>query len=171
MSLGWRRSTDGTRRSREMRAGARKLGSDAPVPGDEVREQLKTGAVALFGVELHGEDISAGNRASKRRRIGDGRGRHTRVVGCRVVAVREVEPRAVIDAVPQRMLLLATDRAPAHMRHLQPAAAAIDHRRVAKAHDTACENTQAGSGSFLAVFEEHLQAEADPQERTVRADL
>src|SRR2546427_6107506 len=170
MSLGWRRSKDGTQRSREMRAGARKLGSDAPVPGDEVREQLKTGAVALFGVELHGEDISAGNRASKRRRVGDGRGCHTGVVRCRVVAVREVEPRAVIDAVPQRVLLLATDRAPAHMRNLQPAAA-IEHRRFAKAHDTACENTQAGSGSFLAVFEQHLQAEADPQEGTLGAGL
>src|SRR6266581_3891156 len=100
MSLGWGRSTDGTRRSREMRAGARQLDSDAPVPGDDVREQLKTGAVALFRVELNGEDISAGNRASKRRRIGDRRGRHARVVRRRVVAVREVEARAVVDAAP-----------------------------------------------------------------------
>src|SRR5208283_476515 len=65
MSLGWRRSTDGT----WLRAAAHRRaqpGSDAPVPGDEVREQLETGAVALLGVELHGEDISASDRASKR---------------------------------------------------------------------------------------------------------
>src|SRR5204862_1891276 len=47
-------------------AARRAAGLDAPVPGDEVREQLKAGAVALFGMELHGKDISAGNRASKR---------------------------------------------------------------------------------------------------------
>src|SRR5438552_8100216 len=105
MSLGWRRSTDGTRRSREMRAGARELRSDAPVPADEIREQLKTGAVALFRVELHGEDISAGNRASKRRRVGDRRRCHSEVIRRGVIAVREVKPRLVVDASPQRMFM------------------------------------------------------------------
>src|SRR5437773_3975248 len=171
MSLGWRRSKDGTQRSREMRAGARKLGSDAPVPGDEVREQLKTGAVALFRVELHGKDISAGNRASKRRRVSDGRRRHFGVIRRGVVAVREVEARAVVDASPQRMIHCAPNRTPAHVGDLEPATAAIDHRRFAKAQYVAAEHAQARSGSFLAVFEQHLEAEANAEEGTIATGL
>src|SRR5436309_12995526 len=118
MSLGCGRSTDGTRRSREMRAGARKLGSDAPVPGDEVGEQLKTGALALFRMELHGEDISAGNRASKRRWIGNGCRSHLGFIRHWIVAVREGKPCAVFDALPQRMVLTLPNRAPAHVRNI-----------------------------------------------------
>src|SRR5215471_20703385 len=78
--------------------------SDAPVPGDEIGKQLETGAVALFRMELHGEDISACNRASKRRWIGDCCSRCAGVLGHRIVAVREVKARTILDAVPERML-------------------------------------------------------------------
>src|SRR4030095_6276535 len=41
----------------------------------------------------------------------------------------------------------------------------------AKANDMASEDTQARSGSFLAVFEQHLQSETDAQEMRVRTRL
>ena len=44
------------------------------------------------------------------------------VVRHAVVAVREVEPRAVLDAGPQRMIERLAHLAPAHVRHLQPLA-------------------------------------------------
>ena len=44
------------------------------VPGDEIGEQPQAGALALFRVELHGEDISPRYGASKRRRIRGGPG-------------------------------------------------------------------------------------------------
>src|SRR5215475_1350489 len=145
--------------------------SDAPVPGDEIGKQLETGAVALFRMELHGKDISACNRASKRRWIGDRCGSRARVVGHRIVAVREVKARLILDAMPERMLSHAVHGTPPHVRHLEPVAVRTVHRSVAEAHDVACEHAQAGSGSFLAVFEEHLQAEADAQERTIVGSL
>ena len=61
----------GGRRLRDATADSREIDSGAAVPGDEVGKQLKTGAVAFLGMELHGKDISACNRASKRRRIVD----------------------------------------------------------------------------------------------------
>ena len=43
--------------------------SGASVPGDEIGEQLQSGALTLFRMELRREDISPRHRASKRRRI------------------------------------------------------------------------------------------------------
>ena len=53
---------------------AMRTGSAVPVPGDEVGEQLQSGAVAFFRMELRREDISPGDGASKRRRIIRGAG-------------------------------------------------------------------------------------------------
>ena len=50
-----------------------------PVPGDEIGEQLQSGAVALFRMELRREDISPCDGASKRRRILGGSGRQRRI--------------------------------------------------------------------------------------------
>src|SRR5512143_960376 len=75
--------------------------SVAPVPGDEVGEQLESRAVALLGMELRREDISPCNRASKRRRIVGGAGRQLALLRHRMIAVREVEARAVGNAPPE----------------------------------------------------------------------
>src|SRR5207237_6618447 len=92
------------------------------------------GAVAFLGVELHSKDISAGNRASKRRWILDARRRHIRVIRLRIVAVREIESRAVVDTPPQRMFARAAHEAPAHMGDLQPAAVRVAHPPGAATH-------------------------------------
>src|SRR5580765_633228 len=65
------------------------------------------------------------------------------------------------------MLSYAPHRAPAHVRDLEALAVRAAHCSIAKADDVACEHAQAGSGPFLAVLEEHLQAEADAQEGPV----
>src|SRR5215472_5297526 len=160
MSLPWQRALTDS-----------ECASDAPVPGDEIGKQLETGAVALFRMELHGEDISACNRASKRRWIGDGCSCCAGVLGYRIVAVREVEARAILYAVPERMLSHEVHGAPPHVRHLEADAVSILHRAVTEAHHVACEHAQAGSGSFLAVLKEHLQAEADAEERAIMGSV
>src|SRR5437867_5155412 len=114
-------------------------------------------------MELHGKDISAGNRASKRRWIANGCRRHLRIIGHRVIAVREVKPRTVLDALPQWMGTLLPNGAPAHVRNFQPMAL-IDHRGVTKTHDMAGQHTQTGSGPFLAILKQHLQTQANAQE-------
>src|SRR4030095_7432810 len=74
-----------------------------PVPDDEIGEKLQPGAVALFRMELRCEDISPGNRASKRRRIVGGSGRRRGVSRVGMIAVREIETRLIGNARPQRM--------------------------------------------------------------------
>src|SRR5258708_8464478 len=105
MSLPWRRAV-----GEGSCAAPAQLRSDAPVPGDEIREQLETGAVAFLWMELHGKDISAGNRASKRRRAVNA-GRHrVPVPGDWVIAVSEIKSRAVVDPPPQRMFAHSAPR-------------------------------------------------------------
>ncbi len=50
-----------------------------------------------------------------------------------MIAVREIEPRAVLDARPERMRPGLPDRAPAHVRDLEPLARRQRHVLVAKA--------------------------------------
>ena len=127
--------------------------------------------MTLLGMELHGKDISACNRASKRRWIVDAAGSQRAVVRHRVVAVCEVEAGCVGDTLPQRMRPPLTNRAPAHVRNLEPGAVRVDHRRVGKAFDAAMQQAKAGSGPFLALVEEHLQAKADAEKRPVANNL
>src|SRR5438094_3046273 len=122
-------------------------------------------------MELHGEDISAGNRASKRRWIIYRRDRYSGVTRLRVITVREIESRAIVDAAQQRMRPQLAHRTPPHMRHLQPLATRIDHRSIAKADDVSSKNTQARCGPFLAGIKEHLQAKTYAQERPIPGNL
>src|SRR5579864_5516428 len=78
-------------RSWRLARGLRRRSLRLSVPGDEIGEQAQTRALALFGVELHGEDISPRYRASKRRRVGRRCRRQVRIGGNRMVAVSEVE--------------------------------------------------------------------------------
>src|SRR5437588_76549 len=147
--------------------GNARIESDAAVPGDEIGEQLETGAVALLGMELHGKDISACNRASKRRRVFDRRGGQPRIIRHRVIAVRKVESCVILDATPQGMVLLLSHGAPTHVRNLEAVPGRIVHSLIAKSNDITREDAKTRSGSFLAVIEQHLQTEADAQEWAV----
>ena len=77
-----------------------KVGLGTAVPGDEIGEERESGALALFRMELRSEDISPRDGASKRRRIVDGRRGQRRVRRHGMVAVGEVEARAVARCPP-----------------------------------------------------------------------
>src|SRR3984893_3626269 len=151
--------------------GNARIESDAAVPGDEIGKQLETGAVALFGMELHGKDISACNRASKRRWVFDRRGGQPRVIRHRVIAVRKVKSCVIHDAMPQGMVLLLSHRAPTHVRDLEAAPGRIVHPLIAEANDSAREDAKTRSGAFLAVVEQDLHTKADAQKRAVADHL
>src|SRR5512146_3451778 len=137
------------------------------VPGDEIREQAQSRALALFRVELDGEDISPRYGASKRRRVRGGACRQRRVFGHRIVAMREVEALAVGDARPQRMFARARDGTPSHVRNLEPLASGEAQVFFMKASHSAGDDAEAARRPFLALVEEHLQAEAHPEERSI----
>src|SRR5450631_1491324 len=122
-----------------------RIESGAAVPGDEVGEQLETGGVALLGMELHSKDISACNRASKRRRVADRCGGHLPVIRLRVVAVRKIESCMVRDATPQGVAFSLGHGAPAHVRNLQPATGGVSHELVAESNDISPQHTKTGS--------------------------
>src|SRR5579864_2969138 len=101
------------------RGGLRRRSLRFSVPGDEIGEQAQTRALALFRVELHGEDISPRYRASKRRRVRCRCRGQFGIGGNRIVAVCEVEPLAVRDAGPQRVRVRLPDGTPTHVRNLE----------------------------------------------------
>src|SRR5438552_14751189 len=93
------------------------VGSGASVPGYEVGEELKPGAVTFLRMELHDEDISLRYCASKRRWIRCGPRADLGVGGRRIIAVCEIEARCVGNLLPERMRPCLADRAPPHVRH------------------------------------------------------
>src|ERR1700682_3258215 len=130
-----------------------RIESGAAVPGDEVGKQLETGAVTLLGMELHGKDISACNRASKRHRVFHRCGGQPRIIRHRVIAVGKIESCVICDPMPQGMALLLVHRAPTHVRHLESMPGAVFHLIVTESNDPSRQHAQTGSGSFLAVVE------------------
>src|SRR5678815_4672627 len=148
---------------------ARRAGSGlgVSVPGDEIGQQPQTGALALFRVELHGEDISPRYRASKRHRIRRRTDGKPGLVGHGEVAVREIEALAVVNARPERMRSRPMHWAPSHVWNLQPLARRKYHVLVAEPAHVAAERTKAGRRALVARVEQHLQPEADAEERPV----
>src|SRR5262245_58455007 len=102
--------------------------SAMPVPGDEIGEQLQAGALTLFRMKLCREDISPGNRASKRKRIMGDPGRHAVIVGLGVITVGEIKTRRFGDAPPQRMWLPLPHGTPPHVRNLEALSVGECHR-------------------------------------------
>src|SRR5437660_3744690 len=124
-------------------------------PADEVGEKLQAGGLALFRVKLDGEDVIPGYGAGKGHTI-HATCRAERPIGRRgIVAVHEVEPAAVADAGPQRVCAFLQHLVPAHVRDLE--------RRRREARHAAGEHAERRRIAFLAMLEEHLQAEADAE--------
>ena len=144
--------------------------SGAAVPLHEIGEELQSGAVAFFRMELDGEDISPRYGASKRRRIVRGRrgqrtdrparggscarSRSARPARCRPtagaagLAARGLQPMCgTLSRSPSAPTMLASRN-----RTTRPASGPRQRGR-----------------SFLARVEQHLQAEADAEERAVGA--
>src|SRR5688572_12835529 len=124
-------------------------------PPHEIRQKLQAGRLAFFGVELDRKNIIPGNGAGKGLAMDGGRGGESRIARLGIVAVHEVEPAAVGDPFPERMRPHLGHFVPAHMRNLQP-------RRPEPRHLSG-EHTEAPCVTFLAVLEQHLQADADAE--------
>ena len=134
----------GRRADAEAESGiATRRAGQRPSQATKLASSCRSGAVALFRMELRREDISPCNRASKRRRIIGGADRHRGVLGLWVIAVREVEAGAIRNAGPERMGPRLTHGAPSHVRHLEALPVRQHHRVVAKAHDAAGQEAQA----------------------------
>src|SRR5215218_11418361 len=88
-----------------------------------------------------------------------------------MITVREVESRALRYADPQRVIARLLHRAPAHVRHLESLARRNDHVGIAEALDATLEYRETLRRPFLALVEQHLQAETDAEEGPARRGL
>src|SRR5258706_3522140 len=91
------RSIAGMMSTGVLEAGHEEEASGTPV--HEVGEKLQAGGLAFFRMELDGENIIARHRASKWCAVHARRGGERPVARGRVVAVDEIETRAVGDAL------------------------------------------------------------------------
>src|SRR5712691_2261616 len=149
----------------EKRAGLRTPGTaneDSGIPVEEVGEEPKAGGMAFFRMELYRENIILCQRAGK----GDavlGGALHQRRLPCLwKVAVDEIEAAIVFDAGPQGVRAFLPHLIPSHVRHLEPTPRRIPHRRRGKPAHLPPQQGEPCYVAFLARFEQHLQADADP---------
>ena len=136
------------------------------VPVHEVGQQPQPRRLALFRVELHGEQIALRHGAGKRERIDAVAGDQSAIARHRIVAVHEVEAAACGNALPQRVRQRLVHFVPSHVRHLELLAVGIEHAvRQESALTRPSKQTEPGHIALLAHVEQHLQADADAQER------
>src|SRR5258706_15063047 len=91
------------------------LGKASGTPVHEVGEKLQAGGGAFFGVELDGKNVIPRHRAGKGGTVHPSPADQRRVARLQVVAVHEIEARAVGDALPHRMGPRLDDLVPPHM--------------------------------------------------------
>src|SRR6185295_16863447 len=96
------------------------LDGQSGTPAHEVGEELQAGGLAFLGMELDGKNIIPGYGAGKGRAVHAGRRDQRAVRGRGIVAVHEIEARAVRDALPHRVRPLLEHLVPAHVRDLEP---------------------------------------------------
>src|SRR6185312_114713 len=126
----------------------------------KIRYHTQADRTRLFGMELNGMDVSLFDhgRVGLDVRAGGGCGVDDR----RVVAVREIGKRFVVETCKQFRCPNLRERVPAHVR---------DARLAAEAFYGTGKNAEAARfGRFLARFEQALQADADAQKRNTRMD-
>ena len=115
-------------------------------------------------MELHREHIAARRCTGKAEGIGAPAGDQPRISGLRIITVHKIKPAAVCDSLPQRMRHGLHHFVPAHVRHFELFALCINHARRRKAPHHTGQQTEAGRITFFAVFEQHLQTDADTEE-------
>src|SRR6185295_19428419 len=138
---------------RQTRSCSSRLADD----GGEVLEHADAPALALLGVELGGVERPARDRRREREPVRAGRHPERGVGGLRIVGVHEVEVRAARDAVEDLQISPVLDLVPAHVRHLEAGGEA--------AHRARDDVEPLALAELLALREEELVAEADPEER------
>src|SRR5690606_28779143 len=129
------------------------------IPINKIPVQAQAVAGAFLGMELYCKNVSRCDCAGKAQAVMAYPNSQGGIVGHGVVAVHEVEVRAVGDAVPQGVRPDLARRAPAHVRHLQQFGAARlragpGELRPRKAPDRARKDVQAGHIAFFAGAEQ-----------------
>jgi hypothetical protein len=131
----------------------------------EARQQLEAGGAALLGVELTREHVAGADRGAERLAVIRRQRDHRRVVGHRVVRVHEVEVRRRRHRQEQRIVLVPGHPVPAHVRHLD--------RRIGGRephHPPGQDRQPAHRAVLLALVEQDLEPQADPQVRLAGVD-
>src|SRR5690606_14943900 len=102
--------------------------SNRPVPCQEVAKQLQSAVLALLRMKLDGKDVAFAERGGELDAVARTASRLPVVGKCHVIAVDEVESAAIVDALPQRVLLHLLHFVPAHVRHLEAGTVRIEER-------------------------------------------
>src|SRR5215468_5779331 len=145
------------RRDRSPAPPGRSSGAALPHEGGEVLEQPDPPPLALLGVELGREEHAPPDRRGEGHPVGARGDGHRRVRGLGIVRVHEVEIGPARDPVEEREVPAVLDLVPAHVGHLEPGREA--------AHHTGNHVEPLALAELLALGEQQLVAEADPQKR------
>ena len=113
---------------------------------------------------LNGKNIIARYRSGEGVTIVCLSDHNTGIIGHDMVAVHEIKEGLIGNAVPERMRLGLNDLIPTHMWHFKTQAVGTLQIR-SKTLDLPRQNTQPGGITFFAVVKQHLQANADTEER------
>src|SRR5277367_2029557 len=131
----------------------------------EVDEQLEAGRAALFEVELSGDDVVARNRGGERQAVVARANRERRIVGNRIVRIDEIEVRVVGHAGEDSMGARLAHAVPSDLRNLERTA--VERARITG--DAAGDDAEAFGGVLFTAIEQHLDADADAEERLAGA--
>src|SRR6267378_158247 len=112
------------------------------IPAREVLVDSQSSCGALFWVKLGRKNVIPRHHAGKGPTV-DGFPEHDlRVGGGDVVAVHEIEPALVGNAVPQQMRPRLAEPVPSHMRHFEAPAVRLIELSGAKTHHGARKEPQ-----------------------------
>ena len=153
-----------------------------PVPGScllssrqrrEVLQELKADCLTLLRVELRREEILAPDHRREPDPVLGRPRRHRGVHRLHVVGMDEVEERLLGQPGQDGRRPLDPDPVPPHVRDLQPAPAAprVGHVVPEPDHPTRKQIHTPVEAELLALGEQEVQAQADPQDRLAPLDL
>ena len=114
-------------------------------------------------MKLGCKDIVSGDGADKGQTVARSAGRKRIVFRRHEIAVHEIKPALVSNAVPQGMCHALRDGVPPHLGYFQSFAVGAYQRSFREANDFACHETQTRAVVFIAALKEHLHADADGQ--------
>src|SRR5204863_9529873 len=104
---------------------------------------------AFLGMELGRENIIARKRRGKASAVVGFAGAVAGIGRTHAIAVHEIEPSAVRNAVPERVRLRLGDLVPAHLRHLEAAAVFLQLAVEPEADHLAGDQAESGSADWL----------------------
>src|SRR5690606_6792780 len=102
--------------------------SNHSVPRQKVAQQLQPAVLALLRMKLDGKDVALAESRGELDAVARTACRLRLVGKCHVITVDEVETAAIVDALPQRVILHLLHYVPAHVGHLEAGTVRIEER-------------------------------------------